>query len=263
LQPFVNRHTLCSVFLSSFAVAALHSAVTFASFTHVGSEFVYVFTFLSGFLSLVPVLSSWLIWFPAGVLLYLTGDVRGSLVVFVSHIGTVALADPWILGAVPGGGHHTTGLSLALGVYTFGPIGVIAGPLLVALSLSLREIYAVYQLPSQEDATNAGLSLAVATPNPVHINHGTASIINAKAANAKAARLRTANNSNTNFNNNNNPNNNNPNNTQNASSINGAAPRTITFATPRGAHNNIARNQAASTHSPLLRRAVGRSVLDD
>jgi hypothetical protein len=49
--------------------ALLNFVTTAVAFLYIGSDVVWIFAFLSGFLAIVPVFSSWLVWMPASLVL--------------------------------------------------------------------------------------------------------------------------------------------------------------------------------------------------
>jgi predicted PurR-regulated permease PerM len=67
------RNSITRTFFCSLLVGLLHATTTFASFSLTGIELKVIFSLLSGFLSTLPILSSWVIWVPACAYLYMIG----------------------------------------------------------------------------------------------------------------------------------------------------------------------------------------------
>lgn len=101
------------------------------------------------FSSVVPLVGTGLVWAPAGVFLILTGSTGAAVGVmvwcFVSQLLLDNLVRPRIVG---GSALHPllTFFSILGGLTTFGLVGIILGPLVLALLLSLIEIYQRYFL---------------------------------------------------------------------------------------------------------------------
>lgn len=102
---------------------------------------------MSGFLAILPLFGSWLIWLPAS--LYLAFDDRWSEAVSSSSLQlTFSLLhiaagwfDSFIYQLIPGANSYFIGMSIVLGVSTFGAVGIILGPLLVGTLVPVKEIY--------------------------------------------------------------------------------------------------------------------------
>jgi predicted PurR-regulated permease PerM len=102
-------------------------------------------TTLATVVSIIPVLGSWLIWLPTGVLMIISGNVlSGALLlaygaIFVSSIDNILR--PYFLSK-----RSTLPIAVALigtigGFYTFGIIGLVLGPLILAYTLIVVDFY--------------------------------------------------------------------------------------------------------------------------
>jgi len=70
------RDTLeCSV-----QVSVTHAFLTYISFRFVGVEYVYSATLLSGILSVIPLVGSWMVSFPGGLLLWWRGSYLSAII---------------------------------------------------------------------------------------------------------------------------------------------------------------------------------------
>jgi predicted PurR-regulated permease PerM len=97
-----------------------------------------------GFLALLPFVGTWVVWVPAAVWLMATGQVLKGVTLVV--LGTlVASVDNVLRPAILSGRAQMNGLlmfiSLLGGVSVFGLLGIVLGPLIVAIVTGLFEAY--------------------------------------------------------------------------------------------------------------------------
>lgn len=85
-------------------------------------------------------LSSWIIWVPAALLLFSRSQLVGAVILCAVHIFTNYVIDGYVLSYVPGN-PYLIGMSVFLGVSTFGISGMITGPLLAGLVVTTLSIY--------------------------------------------------------------------------------------------------------------------------
>jgi predicted PurR-regulated permease PerM len=138
LQTSVKRICACS-----FVIGLLHLVVTYVTFSLCGIDLCLILSFLSGFLAMLPVFSSWIIWAPVCGGLLLAGQHLSATALCVIHITLTFYVVPLIYSAIPGPS-HLIGLSIVFATYQFGFVGVLLGPLLAGISLTLLEIYKNY-----------------------------------------------------------------------------------------------------------------------
>lgn len=104
-----------------------------------------ILTFVASLVSIIPVLGSWLVWLPAAIYLFVTGETFSGIFLvfygglFVSSIDN--LMRPYLLS-------RNSNLPVALsliatigGLLYFGIIGLILGPLIIAYALIIVEFY--------------------------------------------------------------------------------------------------------------------------
>jgi predicted PurR-regulated permease PerM len=161
----------------TFYYAALLSMVRFMvtlfSFWFVSFEILWIFAFLSGFLAIVPVLSSWLIWIPTTCFLMVRDGVTSYQWIFMLCMNIVpSLIDTYVLlpyfeDQYP----EILGLSIILGIYSFGWSGVLVGPLVFASSIGMIELYKNYmKLDAKKKKSVPGLrNSAHGTPSTPNI----------------------------------------------------------------------------------------------
>jgi predicted PurR-regulated permease PerM len=97
--------------------------------------------------SLIPAVGTLLVWVPAGIFLIATGHVAMGVLQFVWGTVVVVGISDYVIRPALIGRHGTmpallTFTALFGGVEAFGLIGLIVGPLLMALSFSILRIFA-------------------------------------------------------------------------------------------------------------------------
>ena len=99
-----------------------------------------------GFFALLPFLGTWVVWLPAAIWLASTGNLGKALTLAAFGAVIVGSVDNILRPALLAGRAQLNGLlmfvSLLGGVSVFGLLGLILGPLVVALVASLLEAYA-------------------------------------------------------------------------------------------------------------------------
>jgi predicted PurR-regulated permease PerM len=102
------------------------------------------------FLSILPMLGSFIVWIPACVYLLLTGHWVAAVVVAVWGVAVINPVDNILYPVLVGSrvGLHSLILFVAFvgGLVAFGPTGLILGPFVVAVSFGLAEIWQERQL---------------------------------------------------------------------------------------------------------------------
>lgn len=168
------REKVVMTFKRSAVVAAVHFVATSFAFWCVGSEVVWVFAFLSAVLSILPVLSSWVVWFPAAIILVAkNGPLSTSWMVMVGVHVFAMLLDymSYTMSGIDQEQPELIGLSLVLGIYAFGPYGVLFGPLVTSLMLSLIELYKVYVPEGMRGHARRHSSSSASSSSSSHHHH--------------------------------------------------------------------------------------------
>lgn len=101
---------------------------------------------IMGFLSLLPLLGGWMVWAPAAIWLIATGSVTKGVLLIALGAGVVGTIDNVLRPMILSGRTQMNGLlmfiSLLGGVSVFGLLGLVLGPLVVALVIGLLDAYA-------------------------------------------------------------------------------------------------------------------------
>lgn len=101
---------------------------------------------LMAILALIPAIGPGLVWVPVGVILLLSGDVFGAIVVLAGGATLVSLADnvlrPILIGRDTEMPDALILLSILGGLATFGLAGIVIGPVIAALFISIWGLFA-------------------------------------------------------------------------------------------------------------------------
>lgn len=140
------REMIFASVTSSFVAAAVHGALGGLALGVAGIGAPIFWGVMMGFLSLIPVFGSALIWIPASIGLILGGHVvRGILLAAFCAIvvGSVDnVVRPWFISGRAEMSGLVVFISVLGGISVFGMLGAVLGPIVVATAASLLELYA-------------------------------------------------------------------------------------------------------------------------
>lgn len=134
-----------SVVFGSFLVAICQGIVGGIGLAIVGIPALF-WGAMMGFASLIPVVGTLIIWGPAALYLFLMGDWKGAAIlaawgcIIISGIDSVLR--PMLLQGKANMSTFYVFLSIIGGIQYFGPLGILYGPLTLALAMVLLGIYA-------------------------------------------------------------------------------------------------------------------------
>jgi hypothetical protein len=121
-------------FILSVLLAISRFLIALGCFSYAGFDVIWVFSFASGFLAIVPILSSWLIWLPATIVLVARDGVWSTPWAVMVGAHLLAYSIDYLLYKLVGIDSQRPeiiGMAFVMGVYTFGAYGVLIGPLVV------------------------------------------------------------------------------------------------------------------------------------
>lgn len=131
--------------IAGIAVAAVQGCLGGLAFWLLGLEAPVVWGTVMAFFALVPVLGAWVVWLPVALYLALTGAITKALVLTVIGAGLVGMADNVLRPVLLSGRSSMNGLvtfvALLGGVAAFGFIGLVFGPVVVAVATALLDAY--------------------------------------------------------------------------------------------------------------------------
>ncbi len=134
-----------AVFKGSFVIALLQGALGGTLFWIVGIPSPIVWAALMMLLAFIPALGPAVIWAPAALLLFLSGDTLGALVLLLGGVFLVGTIDnflrPYLVGKNTNMPDLLIFLSVLGAISIFGVAGVVIGPVLSALFLAVWELF--------------------------------------------------------------------------------------------------------------------------
>lgn len=129
----------------SVVVGMIQGALGALTFWIVGMPSAVLFGVLMAFFSLVPALGSAIIWLPVAAYLLITGDIWQAIVVVLSGVFIIGMADnilrPIMVGRDTGIPDWIILVTTLGGIATFGLSGIVLGPLAAGLCLAGWTIY--------------------------------------------------------------------------------------------------------------------------
>jgi predicted PurR-regulated permease PerM len=142
---YETREVIFASVTSTLAAAAVHGALGGLAFEIVGVHAAVFWGVMMGFFSLVPVVGSALIWVPISISLMVGGHLGKGifLLIFCSLIvGSVDnVIRPWLIS----GRAQMSGLMIFIsilgGIAVFGLLGVVLGPIVVAMAANVLDLY--------------------------------------------------------------------------------------------------------------------------
>lgn len=136
--------TIFATVLGTAAVAALQGGLGGAMFWWLGLPAPVFWGVLMGLLAVVPFLGAFVIWAPTAIFLALTGDYKSAIILAAWGTIVVGLVDNAVYPMLVGNKlkMHTVPSFIAVvgGLMLLGAPGVVLGPLIVAVFLTLIEI---------------------------------------------------------------------------------------------------------------------------
>jgi predicted PurR-regulated permease PerM len=144
----VSRRAVDTIFATVFgtvAVAALQGSLGGLMFWWLGLPAPVFWGVLMALLAVIPVLGAFVIWAPAAALLALSGNYQSAIVLTIWGTVVVGLVDNVIYPILVGNRlrMHTLLSFVAVvgGLVVLGAPGIVLGPLVVAMTLTLAEIW--------------------------------------------------------------------------------------------------------------------------
>ena len=143
---FYIAHTvLYASVISGLIVAAVQGASGGVLFWVLGIGGPVLWGIVMVFLSLLPLVGAWLVWVPAGIYLLLQGQYLKAVILFVVGALVISTVDNILRPYLVSGRTQMNGLlvfiSILGGVAAFGLLGILLGPILVAMGATVIEYY--------------------------------------------------------------------------------------------------------------------------
>jgi predicted PurR-regulated permease PerM len=132
--------------MSTAAAALAQGLLGGVSFALAGIGAPIFWGVMVAFFSLIPVVGSALIWVPAAVTVMVSGHMTKGIVLLAFYGLVIAFADyvmrPWVISGRSEMGGLVVFISVLGGVRVFGLLGIVLGPIIVAMFASLLDLYA-------------------------------------------------------------------------------------------------------------------------
>lgn len=159
---YIAHNVLYASVMSGLVVAGVQGAMGGILFWLLGIGAAVLWGIVMAFLSLLPLVGAWLVWVPAGIYLLLRGDYLKAVILFAVGALIISMVDNVLRPILLSGRTRMNGLlvfiSLLGGIAAFGLLGILLGPILVALGAAVVEYYTEARAP---------LVAAVEPPAPV------------------------------------------------------------------------------------------------
>ena len=131
---------------SSLAAALAFGVLGSVAFAVMGIKTPIFWGVMMGFFSFVPLVGSGLIWVPIGVSLMASGHLGRGIILLLLCAAIIGVVDnimrPWLISGRAEMGGLMVFIGVLGGIAAFGLLGVVLGPVIVALMASLLDIYA-------------------------------------------------------------------------------------------------------------------------
>ncbi|HKY21045.1 MAG TPA: AI-2E family transporter [Vicinamibacterales bacterium] len=130
---------------SGVIVALVQGAIGGITFAILGLGAPVFWGVIMAFFSLLP-LGAWIVWMPVAIWLLLTGQIGRGIALSIIGAGGISMIDNFLRPILLSGRTQMNGLlvfiSLLGGIATFGLIGLVLGPVIMAAAISFVDAYA-------------------------------------------------------------------------------------------------------------------------
>jgi predicted PurR-regulated permease PerM len=139
------RELIFASVTTSLVIAAVQGTICGAAFGIVGLGSPIFWGVVMGFLSLLPVVGAWPVWIPATIWLFSTGHAVRAIILIGVCGALGATIDNILRPVLLGGRASLNGLlvfiSVLGGIAVFGVLGVVLGPIVVATTVGILDVY--------------------------------------------------------------------------------------------------------------------------
>jgi predicted PurR-regulated permease PerM len=127
--------------VAGIVVASIQGALGGITFWLIGIRAPVVWGTIMAFFALIPVAGAWVIWLPVALWLLATGDVARGLLLMGVGAGVISMVDNILRPILLSGRSSMNGLVVLIallgGVVAFGFLGLVMGPVVVAVAMAL------------------------------------------------------------------------------------------------------------------------------
>lgn len=145
--------TIHASLFSTFVIAGVQGALGGLLFALLGIGRPMLWGVIMAFLSLIPMLGSAIVWVPAALILAVNGHWVKGIIMVAAGVLVIGTADNILRPILMKGRSEMSELlvlvSVIGGLAVFGMLGIVLGPLVVAIALVSLEMYADIRAPSE------------------------------------------------------------------------------------------------------------------
>jgi predicted PurR-regulated permease PerM len=139
------RELIFASVTTSLVIAAVQGIICGGAFAIVGLGSPVFWGVVMGFLSLLPVVGAWPVWIPGAIWLFSTGHSARAVTLIAICGALGATIDNILRPVLLGGRASLNGLlvfiSVLGGIAVFGVLGVVLGPIVVATTVGILDVY--------------------------------------------------------------------------------------------------------------------------
>ncbi len=139
------RELIFASVTTSLVIAAVQGTICGGAFAIVGLGSPIFWGVVMGFLSLLPVVGAWPVWIPGAIWLFSTGHAGRAVILIGLCGGLGGTIDNILRPVLLGGRASLNGLlvfiSVLGGIAMFGVLGVVLGPIVVATTVGILDVY--------------------------------------------------------------------------------------------------------------------------
>lgn len=126
-------------------IAAVQAILGGLAFWILGVPSALLWGIIMFFMAMVPVLGSSIVWVPAALYLLIAGSPVKAVILVIWGAGVIGMMDnllrPVLVGSKTRMHELTVFFSVLGGLQVFGPVGIIIGPIVIALAMGLLKIF--------------------------------------------------------------------------------------------------------------------------
>jgi predicted PurR-regulated permease PerM len=139
------KDTIYAIAFGVFLTAIIQGILAGVGYVIVGLPNPVFWATATGFFSMIPMIGTGTIWFPAAIILFVTGNYAGGIFLLIWGFCLVSVIDnfisPYLIGTKSKMYPLLTFFVIVGGIVTFGLNGLIFGPLILVLFLTLLHVY--------------------------------------------------------------------------------------------------------------------------
>ncbi|MGH9779978.1 MAG: AI-2E family transporter [Candidatus Acidiferrales bacterium] len=146
---YITHNVLYASVISSIAVAAVQGILGGLVFWALGIKAPLVWGMAMAFFAFLPIVGPWVVYIPAVLFFLVSEEYTKAIVLLVLGTVLISSVDNVLRPILVSGRAQLNGLlvfiSLLGGLFAFGALGLVLGPILVALADAVLEVYAAKQ----------------------------------------------------------------------------------------------------------------------